>query len=112
MWHAYWSLSSSLPNIKAIHWRIKVTYNFEKRLTEQQTWDDARRSPARPDIAISRDGLKKQKQKKKKKTKKTKKKKKRPKQTTNIVWNSLASKELTAGVKGNNYTLKREYSKL
>ena len=37
MWNTCWSSSSSLPNMKAIHWRIKVTYNFEKRLT----WDDA-----------------------------------------------------------------------
>ena len=32
MWHPYWSSSSSLPNMKAIHWRIKVTYNFEKKV--------------------------------------------------------------------------------
>ena len=32
--------------MKAIHWRIKVTYNFEKRLT----WDDAHL-----DIAILKD---------------------------------------------------------
>ena len=29
--HAYWSSSLSLSNTKAIHWRIKVTYNFEKK---------------------------------------------------------------------------------
>ena len=34
---------STLPNMKAIHWRIKVTYNFEKRLTKMLTWDDTRR---------------------------------------------------------------------
>ena len=28
-----WSSYLSLPNLKAIHWRIKVTYNFEKWLT-------------------------------------------------------------------------------
>ena len=27
--NTYWSSSSYLPNMKAIHWRIKVTYNFE-----------------------------------------------------------------------------------
>ena len=43
MGNTCWSSSSSLPNMKAIHWRIKVTYNFEKRLT----WDDARRQPIR-----------------------------------------------------------------
>ena len=25
-WNTYWSSSSSLPNMKAIHWRIKVTF--------------------------------------------------------------------------------------
>ena len=35
--HAYWSSSLSLWNMKAIHWRVKVTYNFEKRLTKRQT---------------------------------------------------------------------------
>ena len=29
--------------MKAIHWRIKVTYNVEKRFTKSLTWDDARR---------------------------------------------------------------------
>ena len=49
MWNIYWSSASSLANMKAIHWRIKVTYNFEKRLTKSQTSDDARRPPdARP----------------------------------------------------------------
>ena len=24
-----------LPNMKVIHWRIKVTYNFEERLTKR-----------------------------------------------------------------------------
>ena len=32
-WNIYWPSSSSLPNTKAIHWQIKVTDNFEKRLT-------------------------------------------------------------------------------
>ena len=41
-WNTYWSSSSSLPNMKAIHWRVKVTYNFEKRLTKRLTWDAAR----------------------------------------------------------------------
>ena len=35
MWHTYWSSSSSLPNMKAIHWRIKVTYNFEKKVNQK-----------------------------------------------------------------------------
>ena len=33
--NTYWSSSSSLPNKKAIHWWIKVIYNFEKRLTKR-----------------------------------------------------------------------------
>ena len=41
--------------MKAIHWRIKVTYNFNKRLTKRLTWDDTRRPPARPDITILKD---------------------------------------------------------
>ena len=50
MGNTYWS-SSSLPNMNAIHWRIKVT-NFVKRLT----WDNARRpANACPDIAILKD---------------------------------------------------------
>ena len=32
--HACWSPALSLPNMKAIHLRIKVTYNFAKRLTK------------------------------------------------------------------------------
>ena len=38
MWNTYWPSSSSLPNMKAIHW-IKVTYGFEKRLTKRLKWD-------------------------------------------------------------------------
>ena len=30
MWHTYWSSSLSLPNTKAIHWRIKVTQLWKK----------------------------------------------------------------------------------
>ena len=45
MWNTYGPSSSSLPNMKAIHWRIKVTYNFEKRFTKRLAWDDARRPP-------------------------------------------------------------------
>ena len=57
MWITYWSSSSSLPNMKAICWRLKVTYNFEKTLTKRLTSDDARRqtSNTRPDIAILKD---------------------------------------------------------
>ena len=43
MWNIYWSSSLSLPNIKAIHWRIKVTYNFENSCR---------------DLAIIKDGFK------------------------------------------------------
>ena len=51
-WNTYWSSSSSLPNMKAIHWRTKVTYRFEKRLT----WDDARSLlPDCPDMGILKD---------------------------------------------------------
>ena len=58
MRNTYWSSSSSLPNMKAIHWRINVTYNFEKRLTKRLTWDDTRsQTPAFPDIAILEDGF-------------------------------------------------------
>ena len=54
IWNTCWSSSSSLPNMKAIHWMIKVTYNFEKRLT----WDDAWcPTPARPDNAVLTDGF-------------------------------------------------------
>ena len=34
-WYAYWSVSSSLPNMKAIHWLIKVTHNFEKKVKQK-----------------------------------------------------------------------------
>ena len=37
-WNTYWSSSSFLPNIKAIHWRIKVTYNFEKKVNQKQAF--------------------------------------------------------------------------
>ena len=56
MENTYWSSSSSPPNMKAIHWRIKITYNFEKRLTKRFTWDDAR-PPTLPDIAILKAGF-------------------------------------------------------
>ena len=58
MGNTHWSSFSSPPNMKAIHWRIKVTYNFEKRLTKRLTWDNAYHPiPAHLDIAILKDGL-------------------------------------------------------
>ena len=42
--------------MKAIHWRIKVTYNFEKKVNQKVNLGQ-RQMPARPDIAISKDGL-------------------------------------------------------
>ena len=74
MWNIYWSSSSSLPNMKAIHWRIKVTCNFEKRLTKRLTWCNAWCLPAQPDIAILKDGLKNPSNKKKFNTFRLKKK--------------------------------------
>ena len=35
MWNTLWSSSSSLPNMKAIQWRMKVTYNFEKKVNQK-----------------------------------------------------------------------------
>ena len=41
MWNTYWCSSSSLPNMKAIHWRMKVTLTLKKRLTMKRLiWDD------------------------------------------------------------------------
>ena len=54
MWHAYWSSSSSLPNMKTVHWRIKVTYNFEKRVNQKVNLGRCP-MPVCPDIAILKD---------------------------------------------------------
>ena len=54
--------------MKAIHWKIKITYNFEKKVNQKVNLG-RRPTPARPDIAILKDDLKKKKNKKKKKKK-------------------------------------------
>ena len=53
MWNTYWSSSSSLPNMKAIHWRIKVKYNWKK--VNQKVNLERRPIPAHTDIALLRD---------------------------------------------------------
>ena len=57
--------------MKAIHLRIKVTYNFKKKINQKVNLGrhptPAHLTSACPDIAILKDGFEKKKKKKKKK---------------------------------------------
>ena len=47
IWNIYWASSSSLPNIKATHRKIKVTYSFERKVNQKVNLG-RRPTPTRP----------------------------------------------------------------